>query len=221
MLPLGPLLLLTALTISTPALVLKSGERINVETAIQSNGTTVTFRSNGSLFTIPAAEVDFDATRDAGTPPPPAPVAEKKKLTVSAVDRQKLLKDLSDNHSGTPASKDQLVVPDEPRPRTSADLRNGDEWQWRNSARAHEEEVKRAREHLDLLRDQRAELKAHITSLLSLGYRAIQFSYDTSRLAMIEEQIPYAELDVTRAERAQAQFLDDARRQGILPGWLR
>jgi len=35
------------------------------------------------------------------------------------------------------------------------------------------------------------------------------------------DQIPAAELEVTRAERANAQFRDDARKQGILPGWLR
>ena len=213
------LLLLTALAINTPSLVLKSGERISVDAGIQANGVTVTFRSNGSLYSVPAEEVDFDATR-AASAAPAAPVDEKKKLTVSAPEKERLLRELEQNHSGTPAPKEQLTIPDQPR-RTSADLRNGDEWQWRNGARAHEENVKRAKEQLQLLRDRQEELKSRIMGFLSQGYKPMQFSYETTQLASVEQQIPQAELEVRRAERAQAQFLDDARRQGIMPGWLR
>lgn len=214
------LLLLTALTISTPSLVLKSGERISVESGVQTNGVVVMFRSNGSLFSVPSEEVDFDATRAAGSTVTVSPADEKKKLSVSAADRERLLRELEQNHTGTPATKEQMTIPDSPK-RTEADLRNGDEWQWKNAARAHEEEVRRTKEQLDLLLQRRAELKSRISGFLSQGYKAGQFSYETTQLAMIEEQIPQAEIDVRRAERSQAQFLDDARRQGILPGWLR
>ncbi|HYU24176.1 MAG TPA: hypothetical protein VEO74_03155, partial [Thermoanaerobaculia bacterium] len=62
---------------------------------------------------------------------------------------------------------------------------------------------------------------AHIAGLLSLGYKPRQFTYDSTQLEATLAQIPRAELDVERAERAYAQFKENARRQGILPGWLR
>jgi len=43
----------------------------------------------------------------------------------------------------------------------------------------------------------------------------------TSQLGLAREQIPLARLEVSRAQRALDQFLDDARKQAILPGWLR
>jgi len=66
-----------------------------------------------------------------------------------------------------------------------------------------------------------AQLRSRIAGFLSLGYKPNQFSYDTAVLQTTLEQIPYAELEVTRAERAYTQFRDDARRQGVMPGWLR
>ena len=37
----------------------------------------------------------------------------------------------------------------------------------------------------------------------------------------LEEIFPAADVDVQRAQRAYDQFREDARRQGVLPGWLR
>ena len=69
---------------------------------------------------------------------------------------------------------------------------------------------------------QKAEaLRAHISGLLSLGYKPNQFSYDSTSLESVLDQIPYAELQVTRAERAYDEFREEARVKGILPGWLR
>jgi hypothetical protein len=72
-----------------------------------------------------------------------------------------------------------------------------------------------------LLRDRAEMLKRQIEQFVSLGYRAHQFTYQSSELQVTLDQIPAAELEITHAERANAQFRDDARKQGIMPGWLR
>ena len=215
------LLLVTAMLIPTPTLVLKSGKRINVDGPVRVENGRVLFRANQTLYMVPSEDVDFDATRAAGTPTVTAvPVEEPAKLRVSAPDRERLLRDLEKNHAGVPATKEQLKVPDAPK-KAASDGPQGDEWTWRRAARAHEEDVRQAREELEMLRNRAAELRSRISGLLSNGYKPNQFSYETTQLAMTEDQIPRAELEVRRAERAQQQFLDDARRQNVLPGWLR
>ena len=87
--------------------------------------------------------------------------------------------------------------------------------------RAYEEGVRRAQENLQLLLDRAEQLENEIRGFLSLGYTPRQFTYQTTILASVREQIPHAELQVQRAQRALEQFREDARRQGVMPGWLR
>jgi len=214
------LLLVTALSIPTPTLVLKSGKRIAVDGPVQIESSRVLFRSGGSFYSAATDDVDLEATRAAGSSVTVTAPDATSKLKVSSEERQRLLKNLEQNHSGTAAPKEQTALPDSPR-RPDSDAQKGDEWQWKNAARAHEEEVRRAKEQLELLQRRREELRSQISGLLSQGYKPGQFSYQTTVLAGVEEQIPQAELEVQRAERAYRQFLDDARRQGVMPGWLR
>nr|MDP9361036.1 hypothetical protein [Acidobacteriota bacterium] len=101
------------------------------------------------------------------------------------------------------------------------EVSKGDEWSWRVAARAHEEAVRRAKEDVELLRSRAETLKQQIQQFFALGYRANQFTYQSSELQLTLDQIPAAELGVTRAQRANDEFREDARRQGIMPGWLR
>lgn len=218
---LAHLLLLTALTIPTNTLVLRSGQRINVDGgAVRVENGQVVFRSGGSLFTVVMEEVDFQGT---STPEVAAvqQTGRPGRLKVSAEEKQRLLKALEDNHSGEqgflPA---ELHLSPGPSPR-ELDQQNADEWAWRNQAHMHEEAIRQAQEHLDLLRDKAAALQSHVTGLLSLGYRPVQFSWDTTVLAYTLEAIPFAEQNVERAQRQYDQFREDARRMGVMPGWLR
>lgn len=213
------LLAVTAMLITTPTLVLKSGKRIDVDAPVRVESGRVLFRSNQTLYMVPSADVDFDATRAAGQPVAEVTAKEPTKLKVPAQHREKLLRDLEKNHVGVPATKEQMNIPDAPK--KTAQGPSGDEQSWRSASRAHEEEVRQARENLELLLSRADELRSQIRSFLSQGYNTGQFSYQTTQLARVEEQIPQAELQVRRAERAQAQFMDDARKQGVLPGWLR
>jgi len=199
-------------------LILRGGERISVEGAITESAGRVVFRAaGGTLYSLPASEVDTEATRAAAAAPPPTRDDGKKKLKVSSDERERLLRDLEGDHSGAPATPQQLQPPALPPVKDQTE----DEWRWRREARAHEEAVRRAKENLTLLTDRVERLQSEIRGFLSLGYKPHQFSLQTSQLENTREAIPYAELEVTRAERALEEFHEDARKQGILPGWLR
>lgn len=214
---LATLLLVTALTIPTPTLVLRNGARIEVDGSVRQEGGQVVFRSGGTLYSVPVPEVDLEATRTAG-----ANVTlvrpEAGKLKVPREERERLLRELEKNHAGTPPSAETLKTPPAPRETTA---NSEDEWTWRRSARAHEEAVRRAKEELQLLHDRAEQLRQQIRTLASLGYRPSQFTYQTSELQFTIDSVPRAQLEVERAQRALDVFREDARKMGILPGWLR
>jgi len=139
-----------------------------------------------------------------------------QRLKVTEAERQRLIAELEQNHSGRDAEPLRLGdIP--PAPRTNTD----EEWSWRSRAKAHEEAIRQAKENLDMLVQKAQALRSHIAGLLSLGYKPAQFSYDSTSLESTLYQIPYAELEVTRAERAYDEFREEARVKGIMPGWLR
>ena len=208
------LVLLTALTIPTPTLVFRSGERLAVDAGVKIEQGRVIFRSGGALYSVPEGEVDLVATRAAALIPV-VKADTTMRFKVSEAERIRMLKELEQNHSGTPSTA--TLPPITPEPPQSS----GEEWQWRREAQSYQEAIRRAREELDLLTTKAAELRGHISSLLSLGYKPNQFTYDSTQLQYTLDQIPRAELEVARAERAYAQFKENARRQDIPPGWLR
>jgi len=202
--------------IVTTTLILRNGSRFDVEGPIREERGRIIFRS-GTLYSIPVAEVDMEATRAAVTGTVIVSLGADKKLKVSASERDRLLRELEQNHSGGPVhvlDRDKVV-----EPREAPD--KGDEWSWRATARSHEEAIRRAKENAALLRDRAELLRRQIEQFVALGYRGRQFSYQSTELQVTLEQIPAAELEIARAERANAQFRDDARKQGIMPGWLR
>jgi hypothetical protein len=216
------ILLLAAAMSTTPpiittTLILHNGTRIEVEGPIREETGRIIFRTSGSLYSIPLGDVDLDATRAAVTKTVVASNDLDRKFKVSAAERERLLRALEQNHSGEPAADLNLDKVPEPHESPS----NGDEWSWRTAARAHEEAVRQAKEDLDLLRARAEALKHQVEEFFSLGYHANQFTYQSSELEVTLAQIPATELAVTRAQRAYDQFRDDARRQGITPGWLR
>lgn len=200
-------------------LVLRSGDRIITDGPVKEENGIVTFRSKGTLYSLPTIEID--RIEDANASAQPAGTA-KTKLKVSEEDRKRLLAELEANHSGTAAPVQQRVEPLPPPP--TAEQKKGteeDEWAWRRDARAHEEEIRRAKEELELLQTRADEYRRKILQLLALGYKPSSFTYDSIQLTNALDAIPRAELEVTRAQRAFDEFKDEARRRGITPGWLR
>jgi len=218
------LLLLTALSLppQTQTLILRSGTTITVDGPITEKDGRVVFRpKGGQLYSLPVEEVDAEATKALALQPPAAPDDGKKKLKLTPAERERLLKELATNHNGTPGAIPQLpAAPPAPSKEETAQ-QTRDEWQWRKEARSYDEAVTRAKENLALLEERASQLQSEIRSLIMLGYKPRQFSYQTTELQSAKDQIPYAKLEVTRAERARDEFHEDARRQGILPGWLR
>jgi hypothetical protein len=207
----------TARPIPTTTLILHNGTRFDVDGPIREEQDRVIFRTGGSLYSIPLGDVDLDATRAAVTKMVIVTNDGDRKLKVSAAERDRLLRELEQNHSGKPAEELKLEKVAEPREAPD----KGDEWSWRAAARAHEEAVRRAKENVDLLRDRAEALKHQIEQFFAIGYRPNQFTYQSSELQLTLDQIPAAELEVTRAQRDFDQFREDARKQGIMPGWLR
>jgi len=204
-----PLLLLTTL-------ILRGGERINVEGAVTENAGRVVFRAAGTLYSLPADEIDRETTRAAAAAPPPAGDDGKKKLKVSADERNRLLRDLENNHDGVPVPQEQVRSTLPP-----AKDQSEEEWHWRRESHAREESVQRAKENLTLLVERLERLQGEIRGLLGLGFKPNQFSLQTTQLQDTRDQIPYAQLAVTRAERELEEFREEARQRGIMPGWLR
>ena len=211
--------LILLVTITTSTLVLRSGERIAVEGPVSEDKGVITFKMNGLLYSVPATEVDLEATKE----PAPQPVEKApRRLRVSPAERDRLLRELEQNHAGTPAPPTQAVPPLPPAP-TPAEAKEQvrEEWEWRRMARDREESVRRAKEELQLVEERIAELQHQIRTFVSLGFKSHQFTYQTAQLVQTTEMLPYRRLDIERAQRELEQFREDARRQGVLPGWLR
>jgi hypothetical protein len=210
----------------TSMLVLRSGDRIAVEGKPVEKDGVVTFRSGGVLYSMPAIEVARIETEEPATgtitvTPTASDKAEaaRRRPVVSEEERKRLLAELEKNHGGTPPPPPPQVEPLPSRAEVQAQKR--EEADWRREARGHEEAIRRANEELTLLETRVSDLRSKIQSLLSLGYKPHQFTYDTTQLEQTLTQIPYAQLEVTRAMRAYDQFREDARREGVMPGWLR
>jgi len=219
--------LLLLLTVAS-TLVLRSGDRIAVEGPVREEKGVVTFRSAGVLYSMPASEIErIEPVQPAPETPSKAaelegPKTLPKKLALSEEEKKRRLKELEQNHAGKPAPPTTPIEQQYPPPtRGEVEQQKRDEWDWRREARSYEEAVRRAQEELYLLESRVAELQDQINALFALGYKPRQFTYQTTQLVKTREQIPYARLEVERAQRALEQFRDDARRQGIMPGWLR
>lgn len=206
--------LLLVLTLTSSVLVLQSGDRIAVEGDLTERDGVYTFRNGGALYSVRTSEVLRIETTVSDVEEKPV-----KKLRLSEEERKRLIEELEKNHGGTPPPPQRLL--DQPSPAPPPQPTGPGESEWRSRARMHEEDLRRAHEDLELLERRIEGLRDEILGLLNLGYRPRQFTWQTTQLARAEEQLPYARLEVRRAERALAQFKEDARRAGVLPGWLR
>ncbi|HWW60561.1 MAG TPA: hypothetical protein VN181_04255 [Thermoanaerobaculia bacterium] len=221
-----PLLFLTSV------LILQSGDRIDVAGPVREENGVVYFRTtkDGPLFSMPAREVDAEATKAAAAPakkePEPIVVTPQaddvKRRPVTAEERDRLLRELEQRHGGKPAPPEQLTLPAPPLPtKEEAAERKRVEWWWRSNARVLREAIQRAIEERDLLLDRANQLKSEISGFIALGYKPKQFTYQTTQLQHVLDALPYAELEIKRAERAWQTFREDARKEDVPPGWLR
>lgn len=208
---------LALMLVLTSVIVLRSGDRIAVDGAVKEESGVITFRSGGALYSMPMSEVERIEKQE-----PKSNAPKVRKLAVSDEERRRLIEELEKNHAGGPVTELKPINETPPPPsKEEAQAVRSEEYEWRSRARMHEESVRQAREELELIESRIDELQSQIQSFVSLGYRPRQFTYQTTQLERTKEQLPYARLAVTRAERAYNEFREDARRQGVMPGWLR
>ncbi len=194
-------------------LVLRSGATINVDGTVTQQDGRVVFRTvDGALYSLAASEVERTVTPvDTVTVRP-----EPKKLKLPAEERDRLLRELEQSHGGTAVPLSPTLTAPPPAKDTTEE-----EWRWRRESRSHEEALRRAKEEVALLVERVERLQSEIRGLLGLGYKPNQFTLQATQLQNALDQIPYAQLEVTRAQRELDQFRDDARKQDVMPGWLR
>ena len=233
---LASLLMLTLLAGEPRALVLKSGDLIFVDGAITERGSQLLFRSAGTLYSLPLEEIDIEATnrkiqRDREIAERMAKADKVARLKVTPAERDRLLAELKKSE-GKPSPPKPAATPAPPPPPVAApappatdepspeELKREERY-WRERARSHEEAVRRQKEEIAFLKNREQKLEDEILQLLSLGYTSNQFSREVLQLERTRDDLERAELDLVRVERALQQFYEDARREGILPGWLR
>jgi len=194
-------------------LILHSGDRIAVDGPVREENGAIIFRSAGLLYSVPVEEVlRVEETAHVAKEKP------KSRLRVSEERLKQLIDELEKNHGGAGVPPPPLPTS---KPMPKPEPAPEDEAQWRSRARAHEESVRRAQKDLALLLARVDQLQSEINTLFALGFKPRDFTYQTAQLERARERIPYAQLEVTRAERAFQQFREDARRAGVMPGWLR
>lgn len=206
-------------------LVLRSGEVIAVEGEIRVEGDKAIFRgASGRLYSIAVDEIDFEATAERAERARDAVVERRRGFAVSEEEKERLLREIEKNRAGKPHVVPPSTLPaPSPAPlATTIDVVDRqEEWYWRERAQAHEERVRRARENLEMIVQREQRLEDEILGLIGLGWQSHQFSHQVWQLEVARNSIEPAQLELQRAERTLAQFRDNARRQGIPPGWLR
>jgi hypothetical protein len=214
------------IVLTTSTLVLRSGDRIDVEGPVREQDGVVTFRSSGSLYSMPLEEIDLEASKKADQAVETTDDVEEqqsvRKLRMSPEERKRRLEELERNHAGTAGPRQRIL--EEPialKTDEQESQEKREEWSWRREARTYEDAVTHAKEELALLETRVEELRSQIHAFMNLGYKPEQFTYQSTQLERVLAQIPRARLEVTRAQRELERFREDARKQGVLPGWLR
>jgi hypothetical protein len=237
------LLLAAQLSVSTTTLVLRDGTRIEISGPIEiDRGRLIFTKPDGKLYSLPVDELDEEATRNAPIVVKPdedeltdeAPrLGDIGKLKGTPEEQEKLLREIEKNHTGTPGTPPPATKPatkkGSPQSATAGaeagseiDVKAAnDEGYWRERARYYRENLLRAQEELELLLRRKHQLEEQILNFVSLGYKGNQFTYQTSEFERVNREIERARMEIVREQRALDQFLDDARKANVLPGWLR
>lgn len=234
---LSVLILAAASFLTSPVeeIVLRSGQVIAVEELVRVERGRLIFATGGdNLYSIRLSEVDIEKT-DARLPANRAPSSDPstrssavagatnlpRDLPVSEEEKMRILAEMETrSHTGRARERSAEPVDEMTQPESPSED-EGDEWMWREEARRHREAIEQAKERLASARQRERELNDMLLLYVGTSGDASNYSYLVMQLADLRSMIPQFEGDLRRAESAWAQFQDDARRRGILPGWLR
>lgn len=221
------------LTSPVEEIVLRSGQVIPVEELVRvERGRLLFVNSRGTLYSLSLSDVDVEKT-DARLPAnrrtSEEEVREKpaeddtavRKLPVSDEEKKRILAEMEGrSHTGSPANASAIPPDTTPDMEMPVEGEN-DEWKWREASRRYRDAVERAKEQLEGARQRERELNDLLLFFAGGTGDATHYSYLVVQLADLRSLIPQLQAEVRRAEDAWFQFREDARRQGVLPGWLR
>jgi hypothetical protein len=224
-------LLVAGAIIATPAaqiLVLRSGERIELSGELRRDGDRVVFRSRvGTLYSLPASEIDEKATRAAITAEPEAASKGRlpRRLKGDEATKRRLLADLSKSR-GTRVPPPLADPPPTPAssPESEAaklEVEAAREEMWRREARAFDARVADAEQRIRNLAERERALNDAILGMMAMGHPQEHLGLQVRALQDTKSYLEQAKRDLERATRERSAFQEDARRRGILPGWLR
>lgn len=231
-------LLLTALlTLATAdagfAIHLTSGETIEIDAQPVADGRRVIFKVKGRAYSLPAdmiAEIGPIPGDDRGT----NRAGEDAATHRLRVDRESVAQRFgalsraeteaeakARGETPPPAPPQNLPAPvTQPPPRHDVPDEREERY-WRGRARALHEGVLQATETLELLTRRERRLNDEILGLLALGHPESHLGRQAWQLQNTRDAIEAAALEIKRARRALADFEEEARREGVYPGWIR
>jgi hypothetical protein len=234
---LGGVILLAASFLTSPVeqIVLRSGAVMNVTEVVRlERGRVIVAGADGALFSIRLSDIDVEATDarlqadgkpDGTRDAPRQPATDERedlprKLPVSEDEKRRILAEMEKrSHTGR-ASPQPTYAEEEPDLKVAVRGKS-DEEEWRRRSRAHRDAVERAQRELDLAIRQERQLNDVVLFLAGRSGDASNYGYLVHQLQDVRSMIPRLRISLEQAERAWQRFQDDARRQGVLPGWLR
>lgn len=230
-------LLLAILAVVPPAeqistIELRTGELIQAVGPIERQGSRIVFRVGTRAFSVKTDEVVSISqgvpAPTTPTPPPPDTIHVSRQprtpvpLRVDRSTAEKILNSIEAAPEDSPAARSAALPADVSHPPPSPDAPDPrDEHYWRERWRDAKDRVTYAREELELLRQREQRLNDEILGLLSLGFDQSQMARQAWQLQNTRDQMERAALEIERAERDLTRVLNDARREGIYPSWLR
>lgn len=210
-------------------IVLRSGERIAVSGELRREGDRVIFRSrSGALYSLPASDIDEEPTARAASPQPASAAGAEpqkpatRKLRGDEATKRKLLADLAKSR-GTPVQPAPPTATPQaiPAAAAAADAEKKSEESWRRRSLTIEANLKIAQDRVRYLEARIRDLDDEVRALLVLGNAPDTISRQVVELQDTKARLERAETDLKSAEAERAAFQDEARRAGVLPGWLR
>jgi hypothetical protein len=234
---LGAALLLAASFLTSPVeqIVLRSGAVMNVTEVVRlERGRVIVAGADGALFSIRLSDIDVEATDarlqvegkpEAAKDAPRQSASEEgeylpRKLPVSEEEKRRILAEMEKkSHTGRAVPQPAY---DEAEPDLKVSIRGkSDEEEWRRRSRAHRDAIERAQRELDLAIRQERQLNDVVLFFAGRSGDASNYGYLVHQLQDVRSMIPRLRISLEQAEQAWQRFQDDARRQGVLPGWLR
>jgi hypothetical protein len=219
------------LILTATLFVLEGGSRIEGEVVGRQNGRLLIRTSNGLVYSVEERSIVSESSSAAIPPRKPASpgvpkdaksILSSQRIRVSAKEKQRLLTELSKNRRGKPAPLQSWEKKKPAAVESSLEVteRSDESW-WREQSRQKEEAVRRAEEQLELYTRREREIEDTVRMMLLSGVHPNSLGYQMNHLSDMRTMRDQARLEIERAKRELATFRDDARKEGILPGWLR